>query len=165
QYDRVLSIEMGASINLNGLPTTLRRDFKTLEPASRSVELVGALRAQYVGPAPIRFFAPAFMRVLRFGGWYGKRFRLGAQSELVGINRFRDGTESNDSVPMRAVIGPSVTDNRPAFVVTYPAGTRFPWGYARDEIRALDEQRFLGITVFTLPIVRHFPLAFLLIRE
>ncbi|MDO8632423.1 MAG: hypothetical protein Q7R41_18230 [Phycisphaerales bacterium] len=151
-------------MKLNRRHTTLRKDFRAL-PEPESLELLeGALTAEYVGPAPVRLGGPAFMTLMGFRGWKGKRFARDGDL-LKGMNSFGDGDVPSDRIPMEATIAPSVTDGRRALVVTYPAGIRRPWRSARDEFREMEDGRLLGTTVFELPLVRHLPLAFVLARD
>jgi hypothetical protein len=121
----------------------------------------------YVGPAPLRAAGPVFLGALRFRHWYGKRFEQDAPGveSLEGANRFADGDPVRDRYPMIASIAPSLIDGRPAYVVEYPPDSPRPWNRARDELRAIDDHRMLGITVFKYPVVSLLPLAFVLERD
>lgn len=151
-------------MKLNRLHTSLRKDFRTLPEAESLDHFESAYSGQYVGLTPVRQLGPAFMAMLRFRGWKGKRFVKNGD-ELSGSNRFGDGQPPSDRFPMQMQIEPSETDGRPALVATYPHESGIPWRWARDEFREIDDSRLLGITTFELPLLRHIPLAFVLVRD
>ena len=151
-------------MKLNRMHTSLRKDFRDLPEPDSLEKFEGAFAARYVGPAPVRFGAPAFMAALGFCGWKGKRFARSGD-ELAGNNRFGSGATEDDMYPMWALIEPSLIDGRDALVVHYPNDSRKPWNVARDEFREFEDGRLLGITTFDLPLIRRLPLAFVIERE
>lgn len=156
--------EPAVEFKTNRLHTTIRKEFKKLPAPSSAAQLVGTYDGIYIGPTIVRATAPLFMRLLRFGGWRGKHFEV-AGDQLSGENLFKSSDGEQRKVPMNPSLTESAIDGRPAFVITYPAGTVAPWQRARDEFRPIDDDRLLGITSFDFPIVRHFPLAFVLKRR
>lgn len=151
-------------MKLNRMHTSLRKDFRELPEPDSLDKFEGAFSSLYVGPAPIRLGAPAFMAALGFGGWKGKRFARSGE-QLEGSNRFGSGAAIDDKYPMHALIEPSLIDGRDALVVHYPSDARKPWNVARDEFREFEDGRLLGITTFDIPVIRHLPLAFVIERE
>lgn len=151
-------------MNLNSLHTTLRKDFRDLPEPAAIEHFEGAYTAKYVGPAPVRLSGPLVLGLLGFGRWRGKRFAMDGD-ELKGKNRFHSGEPKDDRFPMNAKIAPSIIDGRDAFVVTYPAESSFPWRAARDEFREFEDGKLLGITTFNIPLVKYFPLAFVIERD
>lgn len=143
--------------------TSLRKDFRDLPEPQSLDKFEGAFSSRYVGPAPVRLGAPAFMALLGFGKWKGKRF-VKTGDGLEGMNRFKSGEPKDDRVPMRAFIGASEIDGRDALIVLYPSDTAWPWRAARDEFREFEDGKLLGITTFDIPVVKHFPLAFVIER-
>jgi hypothetical protein len=115
-------------------------------------DLVGAHRGEYVGARWLRKVGPAIMRVGRMPGWYGKRFALaeGDASALVGVNLLRGGDQIVDSVPMKASVGPSRLDGRPALIIGYPVDAPFPWPRVTDELRPFGDGALIGVT-FGIP--------------
>lgn len=144
--------------------TSLRKDFRDLPEPSSLEYFEGNYTSKYVGPAPIRISGPFFLSLLGFGNWKGKRFAK-AGDRLEGKNRFASGEPKDDKFPMTAQIEPSIIDGRDAFVVSYPKDTAFPWRAARDEFREFEAGNLLGITTFDIPIVKYFPLAFVIERD
>jgi cholesterol oxidase len=115
--------------------------------------VVGDLVSQFIGPTWLRLAAPWGMRIGRMSGWCGKRFAADDDGDgvLHGVNRvLRDGVRV-DAIPITARIEPSLMDGRPAIAVAYPAHAPFPWPRVRDELRALDSGRLLGMT-FHMPL-------------
>jgi cholesterol oxidase len=66
---------------------------------------------------------------------------------------------------MRAVLGDSLADGRPAVVVTYaPEGPR-PWRWVRDEVRVGAGGVWVGMSYVDVPALRRGGLPFLLHHE
>lgn len=151
-------------MKLNRMHTSLRKDFRDLPDPKPLDYFEGTYTSRYVGPAPVRATAPFFLSLVGFGNWKGKRFAKDGDL-LSGKNRFASGEPKDDKYPMTAQIEPSIIDGRDAFVVSYPKETSFPWRAARDEFREFEDGKLLGITTFNIPIIKHFPLAFVIERD
>jgi hypothetical protein len=151
-------------LNFNRLHTSLRKDFRDLPSPTSLDDFEGVYSSRYVGPAPVRISGPYFLALLGFGGWKGKRLAKSGE-ELKGTNRFASGEPRDDRFPMEAQIAPSIIDGRDALVILYPADTAKPWRYARDEFREFEDGKLLGITTFDIPLIKHFPLAFVIERD
>lgn len=151
-------------MKLNRLHTTLRKSFRDLPEPNALDSYAGTYSSKYVGPAPVRMSGPVFLSMLGFGNWKGKRLAKDGDA-LKGTNRFDSGEPKDDRFPMHAQIEPSIIDGRDALVILYPADTPKPWRYARDEFREFEDGKLLGITTFNIPLVKHFPLAFVIERD
>lgn len=117
----------------------------------------GDFKASFVGGA-LRAIAPRGLALAGLPRWYGKRFTPpppGADV-LQGVNLLtaRNGGDLQETLPMTATVGASLADGRPALVVTYPAGSRPPWRWVRDEFRVWSHDTFLGMTFVDLPLTR-----------
>jgi hypothetical protein len=130
---------------------------RALQEAFRSApdpaveDLVGAHRGEYVGPLWLRTAGPVITRLGRMPGWYGKRFALADDgTTLVGVNLLRSGEQIVDSVPMKAAVGPSRLDGRPALIIGYPVDAPFPWPRVTDELRPFGDGALIGVT-FGIP--------------
>lgn len=144
-------------------PLAIRRLWKAL-PAPDEEALIGTHRAVFVGPAPMRAFAPHALRLLGLPGWYGKRFeREGGR--LAGMNLLTSGVGLTEYPEMEARIEQSRQDGAPALVVTYSSESPLPWRRVRDEFRAFGPGALLGMTVLDLPGARSVGTPFLLERE
>jgi hypothetical protein len=118
----------------------LRRLFTSL-PAPES--LTGVYRAEFVGPVWLRTLAPPSLALGGLAGWWGKAFdnQDGAVNIVV-----RSGTQRR-VLPMTIARVPSLLDGVPGFTLGYPKGSRLPWPWIVDEVRRLDEQTLLCMTV------------------
>lgn len=133
----------------------LRRAWSTL-PSVPSASLAGDHRASFV--APLKRVAPSGLGLIGLPRWYGKRFVLDPSSENVaGTNLLRvKGTAGDlqETMPMTVRDGLSLIDGQPAVVIDYAPGTRAPWPWVRDELRALPDGSLVGMTVVDLPVLR-----------
>jgi len=133
----------------------LRASWSTLA-APELTDFEGDLQASFIGP--LRPVAPRGLGLVGLPRWYGKRFaplRPGANA-LDGVNllRTRDGRGLEETLPMKATIGPSLADGRLALVVAYPPDARLPWRWVRDEFRVWSPGTYLGMTFVDLPGAR-----------
>ena len=134
-----------------GSTRALQEAFRSA-PEPTADDLVGAHRGEYVGARWLRTAGPVMMRVGRMPGWYGKRFAPSDEgaSTLVGVNLLRSGDQIVDSVPMKAAVGPSRLDGRPALIIGYPEDAPFPWPRVTDELRPFGKGALIGVT-FGIP--------------
>ena len=124
---------------------TLRRTFQEAQTPTLE-QLVGLRQSEFAGPLYLRALGPVAMATTGMPSWFGKRFRASDIDELEGENILRRGGALVGSIPMRARLEPATCDGRPALVVRYPPGARWPWRRVRDELRPLSDGRLLGLT-------------------
>ena len=137
----------------------LRRRWRTLSPPEPAA-VAGTWDADFVGPGWLRWAGPRGVAALGLPGWEGKRFAAAPGGVLEGVNLVRGGTR----LEMRAVVAPSAVDGRPALVVTYGRAAPRPWRRVRDELRALDADRLLAMSLLAIPGGGLGALPFLLVR-
>ncbi|MDV8001382.1 hypothetical protein [Rhodococcus sp. IEGM 1408] len=127
------------------LPTTLgalRTLFTQATPATNLPE-PGDYRISFIGPAALRVAAPRAIALGGMPGWQGKRFGDGG----TAVNLLDDGNGSNrEALPMRVTLERSWLDGLPTIVCSYGSDGPVPWRWVRDEFRALDDRRLLGLT-------------------
>ena len=124
--------------------------------ASLRTEVAGDLRASFV--RPLTRLAPAGLGLVGLPRWQGKRFRDDVDGGLAGTNLLRRGDGALAEVlAMRATVGPSLADGRPAVVVAYAADARRPWRWVRDELRQRPDGTLLGMTWVDVPLLRRLP--------
>jgi hypothetical protein len=109
----------------------------------RPATLSGAYEADFVGPSWLRAIAGPGLFPLGLGGWMGKLF----DGNGGGVNLVRRQGRVQQVMPVRLIGMPSPINGQPAIVVSYPHGSRWPWPYVIDELRQLDEQTLLGMTI------------------
>ncbi|MEO9328034.1 hypothetical protein [Gordonia aurantiaca] len=129
------------------MPTSLgslRTLFSETAPPA-SLPEPGDYLVTYVGPAPLRVVAP---RAIALGGmphWRGKRFGPAGDAVNLVADDAVDGA-LREVMPMQVTLEASWRDGRPAIVCSYGQGGPVPWRWVRDEFRALDDRRLLGLT-------------------
>lgn len=103
----------------------------------------GDYRITFVGPAPLKVAAPRAIGWGGMPGWQGKRFA----ADGTAVNMLDDGRGgTREALPMRVALEPSWLDGRPTIVCSYGYDGPIPWRWVRDEFRALDGRRLLGLT-------------------
>ena len=124
----------------------------TPAPEDLLLEDVGDLAASFV--PPLTRIAPPGLGLIGLPHWYGKRFRR-AVGSIAGVNLVRRGADLAEVLPMTLAVGTSLSDGRPALVVSYAVDAPRPWRWVRDEIRwTADGSSFVGMTYVDLPGVR-----------
>ncbi|WXL27666.1 hypothetical protein WG219_09490 [Ectopseudomonas mendocina] len=94
-------------------------------------------------------------------GWQGKRFI----DESTATNVLKKGDELVDKLRMGCQEGVSSVDGRRGVALNYGADAPPPWRWIRDELRVLDDDTWLAMTVVDLPLLRCLALPFVLQRE
>lgn len=142
----------------------LRRLFSTLPPPEAPLRH-GFFRARFIGPAWLRLSARPSLELTGLPGWQGKKF-LDADSATNVLKK--RGTLVH-ALAMRVTPGLSGIDGKPGLALTYPPHNGrpapFPWRRVRDEMRVLDANTLLCMTIVDLPLLRHVAFPFLLERE
>lgn len=142
----------------------LRHLFSSLPPPEAALRH-GFFRARFIGPAWLRLSARPSLELTGLPGWQGKRF-LDADS-ATNVLKQRDGLVQ--ALAMKVTPGVSAVDGKPGLALTYPPQdgrpAPFPWRRVRDEMRVVDADTLLCMTIVDLPLLRHFAFPFLLERE
>lgn len=129
---------------------SLRRAWRSLElPDLRGLQ--GDWEAEFV--TPLRRVAPAGLGLVGLPRWYGKRLVVEA-GRGRGTNLLRSPSGLEETLPMQVATGLSCIDDHPAVIVSYAAGSRRPWPWVVDELRQLDADTLVGMTVVDLPVLR-----------
>ena len=148
-------------MQLPGGLRALRRLYEHL-PAPDLDGAIGDWRATFLGPAPLRALAPAGVARAGLPGWQGKRFWATPDGGgLEGTNVVTGGTR----LSMRLVVEASKLDGRPCGVISYAHDAPLPWRAVRDEVRVLDADRLLAVSLLDLPGAGAGALPFLLTRD
>lgn len=66
---------------------------------------------------------------------------------------------------MHCVQGMSLVDGQQGVALNYGADAPIPWRWVKDEMRILDDQTYLCMTVIDLPFIRKLSFPFILRRE
>lgn len=126
---------------------SLRRAWRSLECPSLP-DLVGDWEAEFV--APLRRVAPVGLGWIGLPRWYGKRFHTDDRG-LGGVNLLRGPAGLTETMPMLVAPDLSRSDDHPVVLVQYAAGSPKPWPWVVDELRRLDADTLVGMTVVDVP--------------
>lgn len=140
--------------------SSIRNVYKKLERVDSNA-LDGFYRANFIGPWWLRATAPPSLKFSGLSGWQGKKFL--SKDSATNILKTQKGFKEKLEMSCRQVH--SAVDGRLVIALTYPANAPLPWRWVVDEMRQLDDSTLLCMTVFNLPILKHFPLPFILTKE
>lgn len=127
----------------------------------KDVNLSGNYKAEFIGPWWLRATSPLSLTLIGFKGWLGKRI----DPHGISINVAKRQSKFVEFFPMQLNLqGSSRLDAKPIITLEYAENTQWPWPKAIDELRPLNENSFLGITIFDFFLIRHIAFPFLLIR-
>lgn len=126
--------------------------------APRSNSLRGIYRGTFVGPAWLRALAGPLLVITRMGKWLGKDI----DPEGRALNLVRTRGSIMQKFPMRLVERESLIDGKPGLALRYEDSNPFPWPWIIDELRSIQPDLVLGMTITRMgPLVR-LPLPFVL---
>jgi len=134
--------------------------FKTLECPEDSA-INGDYAAEFIGPSWLRFIAPKLLPLGGLSGWYGKRLL----DDGGAINLLGPQDQLTADITMVRSEQPSFFGTGNALCLTYDGRAPIGLRGLRDELRSLDEQTLLGLTVVDWPVLRKLPMPFLLRRN
>jgi len=130
-------------------------------PAVQPLRRQGIWRAVFIGPWWLRLSAAPCIALSGMPGWFGKRF----ETPETAVNLLRSGKGLREVLSMRCSEQPSWHDGRPCAALAYGSKARVPWRWVRDELRQLDEDRWLCMTYVDLPLLRGQGCPFMLVHE
>ncbi len=135
----------------------IRRLFKDLHSPGLE-DLHGIYQAEFVGPLWLRHSAGPAIALGGMPGWWGKEFG----GVPHGFNLVRRGGRIRRDLGLRLARRPSLLDGRDGLCLVYATGSPFPWSLVIDELRWLDQDCLLGMTVVDRGALRHAACPFLL---
>lgn len=128
-------------------------------PSPQESLLQGRFRAHFVGPGWLRRIAPSAIMLSGLGGWWGKELSGFAEAHNLVLRR----QALNKSHAMLLSQAPSIIDGKPCAQLRYHSG--FPWRWVVDELRVIDDNTLLGMTLANAPLLRRLAFPFLLERD
>jgi hypothetical protein len=135
----------------------IRRLFTSLT-APEASSLNGLARGIFVGPTWLRRMWGPLLAVTGLGGWWGKEFDLSSNAtNLV----FRDGSYKR-IFPMFIVQQASHLDQKEGLALHYRPENPFPWPLIVDELRRIDSEMVLGMTLADIALFRRLAFPFIL---
>jgi hypothetical protein len=139
--------------------TSIRRLFNTLDPPD-AASMQGLHRGLFAGPGWLRASAGPLLAITGLGGWWGKEF--GPSPEAGAINLVLRRGEYRRIFPMYFVQQLSHLDGRHGLALRYQPGNPFPWPLMVDELRRIDGETVLGMSLVDLGGLRRLALPFIL---
>ena len=121
----------------------------------------GFYRVSFIGPWWLRKTAAPGLSLSGFSGWQGKKFLT--SETATNILQSKQGI--TEKFIMQCTQVKSAVDGRISVALSYDEHAPLPWRWVTDELRQLDENTWLCMTVVNLPILKYFPLPFLLEKD
>lgn len=145
------------STHLNQLSlTAIRKLFNTLDPPAVA-SLQGYYRGLFVGPGWLRASWGPLLAITGLGGWWGKEFISTGAINLVFRRK-----EYRRIFPMHFTQQPSYLDGRQGLALRYRSDNPFPWPIILDELRLIDDETLLGMSLVDLGLMRRQAFPFIL---
>ena len=131
--------------------------FSSLE-APRAEALQGLFKGSFVGPGWLRELAGPLLVITRMGRWLGKDIDAGGRA----LNLVRTDGGIVQKLPMQLLEQESLIDGKPGLALSYEASNPFPWPFIVDELRSIQPDLVLGMTITRLGPLARLPLPFVL---
>jgi len=126
--------------------------------APQASALRGLYRGSFVGPSWLQALAGPLLVITRMGKWIGKDIDPGGRA----LNLVRTKGGIVHKFPMQLVERESLIDGKPGLALRYEDSNPFPWPWIIDELRSIQPDLVLGMTITRIgPLVR-LPLPFVL---
>lgn len=122
--------------------------------------LQGLYSGQLTGPLWLRLFSGPLLGLLGLPRWWGKL----VAGPGVGFNLARHGQAIASTVPFTLERRPSLIDGQLGVTLVYAEAARLPLPWLVDELRPLDENTLLGMSMFARLGLHRLPVPFLLHR-
>ena len=134
-----------------------RKYFASLE-APKPELLRGYYKGYFVGPDWLRKIAQPLLIITGMGDWRGKYMEPGGK--IINLVQTKDGLERK--LPMQLVKQESLIDGRQGIALCYEARNPLPWPWVIDEIRSIQVDWLLGMTIVQWEPLMRLPLPFVL---
>lgn len=138
----------------------IKRIFSQLDAVPETAR-TGFLRAQFIGPLWLRSTAGPSLNLSGLSGWQGKRFL--DSNNATNVLKQKSNMIEKFQMQCQNII--STVDGKASIALIYHKNAPIPWRWVSDEIRQLDENTWLCMTVFHLPLLKHCPMPFILTKE
>lgn len=138
----------------------IRKVFNQLPLASEQYRS-GFFQASFIGPWWLRLSAKPSISLSGLSGWLGKKFI----NSNTATNILKNKSGLIEKFQMSCQTGNSLVDGKTCIYLDYGKTAPIPWRWIKDEMRVLDDQTLLCMTIIDLPLLRKFSFPFLLRRE
>jgi len=145
-------------MDINSLSLQQFRKLFVSLPVPNPESIHGVYRAAFVGPVWLRTSAGPALALSGLGGWWGKEF----SADGTAVNIVLRAGKFSTRFPMKLVQAKSFIDGRDGLAVHYQAGNPFPWMFIVDELRRMDEDTLLGMTLANVNGLRRLAFPFTL---
>jgi hypothetical protein len=145
-------------VELNRMSLRQFRELFTSLTVPDQTSIRSLYRASFVGPAWLRTSANPALAITGLGGWWGKEFH----DDGTAINIVLRAGKFSTRFPMKFVKAKSFIDHKDGLALHYQQGNPFPWMYVVDELRRMDEQTLLGMTIPNVSGLRGLAFPFIL---
>lgn len=139
----------------------LARYFKS-PPSAKDLDRTGFYRGEFVGPWWMTASAPLFTRLTGLTNWQGKRFANPGLAVKVPI---RKGQTCDGPTMIWVDDDVSRLDSKTGGALQCGREAPIPWRWITDELRQVDDNTLLGMSVVNFPLVKYMPIPFLLVRK
>ena len=120
--------------------------------------LRGLYKGYFVGPTWLRKMAVPLLVITGMGDWRGKSIDPGGK--IINLVSTRKGLKCK--MPMKMVEQDSLIDGKLGLALSYSASNPFPWPRVIDELRSIQPNLLLGMTIIQVGPLRRLPLPFVL---
>lgn len=134
-----------------------KRYFASLQ-APNPGSLRGFFKGYFVGPGWLRKSAQPLLTITGMGDWRGKYMESGGM--IINLVQTKDGLERK--LPMHLIERDSIIDGRGGIALCYEGSNPFPWPWMTDEIRSIQADWLLGMTIVQWGALVRLPLPFVL---
>ncbi len=120
--------------------------------------LHGLYKGYFVGPPWLRKMAVPLLAITGMGDWRGKSIDPGGK--IINLVSTKRGLERK--LPMKLIEQDSLIDGKPGLALSYEASNPFPWPRIIDELRSIQPNLLLGMTITQVGPLQRLPLPFVL---
>ena len=145
-------------MELNSLSLKQFRNLFVSLPVPDMTSIRGVYRATFVGPSWLRTSAGPALALSGLGGWWGKEF----STDGTAINIVLRTGKFFTRFPMKLVTVQSFIDGKDGLALHYQPGNPFPWMYVVDELRQINDDTLLGMTLANVSGLRNMAFPFTL---
>lgn len=137
----------------------IKKIYKGLSAVSLTARS-GVYHAEFIGPLWLRKSAPSSLALSGLAGWKGKKFI----NSHTATNILDQKGKITEKLSMQIRTIPSLVDGKTTISLHYDKKGPIPWRWVVDEIRSLDDNNLLCMTIINLPLLNKFSFPFILSR-
>ena len=120
--------------------------------------LPGLYKGYFVGPTWLRKLAKPLLVITGMGDWRGKS--IDPHGNIINLVSTKRGLVRK--LPMNVIEQTSLIDGKPGIAFCYHASNPYPWPWVIDEMRRIQPDLVLGMTILEWGSLTRLPLPFVL---